>query len=317
MTDTYTHSSEIIVDRPVIPDDERPPFPDDFVRHAERGIYSDEPWIPHGTVAGYSYHRCSCEPCRQANMRVQKRYELRRRERDGLPAPTQQRQSPRAATTRAADLLVDLIMSYTPDLYVSVIGEADNYDDGVQQLVELIREESPETWADVERHVLWERNYPVRALAPLESDSGEFVLPLWPDAGRLLGMTRERTLEAVQRRELPVVLVDGELCVLGREVAARLQPIVADVEPEPAEPVAAEPVAGHEHVDTLRGAQLSLDDDDVTAIAVPLWPDAGQQLGLSRSSTYKRAAEGQLLVCEIDGKRMVTLAEIERQRAAS
>ena len=41
--------------------------------------------MKHGTLNGYKYHRCRCEPCRQANRQYLRQLRNRQDERDGPP----------------------------------------------------------------------------------------------------------------------------------------------------------------------------------------------------------------------------------------
>lgn len=315
---TPRHSSEIIVDQPVLDPAKRPDPPAGWTRPKVRADYSDQPWIPHGTMRGYNQN-CSCDACRRANRRSQLWYVLRKRERDGLPPVEAKRpaaQGPRTST-RLRELAYELVRAYTPDLFLTIVEESDPDEDIETTIVELLQEHALDVYRALQEDVDWERAYMPRAL-PVEllGQDDTPAVPLWPDAGRLLGMTHEQTLVAVKRREFPIVLIDGELAVLVPELRRALVKfhVTPVVEQQPEHEQLA--LSTHEHVDTLTGVDPDL-GDDADEIAVPLWPDAGRAIGWSKSHTYRQAQTGGVLVIEVNGKRMVTLAEIERRKAAS
>jgi hypothetical protein len=50
-------------------------------------------------------------------------------------------------------------------------------------------------------------------------------------------------------------------------------------------------------------------DTEVEPKFIPLWPDAGQQAGLGRNSTYKAADRGDIPTVRFGGRRMVPVAK--------
>lgn len=54
----------------------------------------------------------------------------------------------------------------------------------------------------------------------------------------------------------------------------------------------------------------------IKTLTVPLWPDAGQALGLGRCTTYKKADTGEIKTLPMSGKRLVPVAWLEKITSA-
>ncbi|MBV9859870.1 MAG: DNA-binding protein [Alphaproteobacteria bacterium] len=50
----------------------------------------------------------------------------------------------------------------------------------------------------------------------------------------------------------------------------------------------------------------------IERLTVPLWPDAGQALGLGRNSTYDAAARGEIPVLQFGRRKVVPKKKLER-----
>jgi hypothetical protein len=53
--------------------------------------------------------------------------------------------------------------------------------------------------------------------------------------------------------------------------------------------------------------------DIMTRLTVPLWPTAGQALGLSRSSTYEGARTGEIEVIEVGRRKPVPTSFLRKK----
>ena len=46
----------------------------------------------------------------------------------------------------------------------------------------------------------------------------------------------------------------------------------------------------------------------IKPLAVPLWPDAGQMLGLGKCAAYEKAARGEIRTLPMPGRRLVPIS---------
>ena len=55
-----------------------------------------------------------------------------------------------------------------------------------------------------------------------------------------------------------------------------------------------------------------MDSKEINKLAIPLWPDAGRSLGLSRGATYQAAQRGDIPTIRIGGRILVPIARFKQ-----